>query len=183
MWFCLTVGELLVQEEKGPEENWPVGKAEEASVSEEKTDEAELAEEEIEEVLAEEEPIRRGGCLQGCLIPIAVIIVILLVAVVLIYLKYDALREALLMRIISNTQTHVLSQLPEDMDKNAIEAIFERAKAALKEKQIDEEALTEAIEEYQDSISQSQPLEQKRQIINKLLRDLDSAFVASEQEE
>ena len=147
-----------------------------------KTDEAESAEEEIEEVLAEEEPIRRGGCLQGCLIPIAVIIVILLVVVVVVYLKYDALREGLLMRIISNTQTHVLSQLPEE-EKNAIKDTFERVKIALKEKQIDEEALTEAIEEYQDSISQSQPLEQKKQIINTLKADLEAAFIASEREE
>lgn len=178
----MTVGELLVQEEKGPEDNGSAGKIEEASVSEEKTDEAESAEEEIEEVLAEEEPIRRGGCLQGCLIPIAVIIVILLVVVVVVYLKYDALREGLLMRIISNTQTHVLSQLPEE-EKNAIKDTFERVKIALKEKQIDEEALTEAIEEYQDSISQSQPLEQKKQIINTLKADLEAAFIASEREE
>ena len=171
-----------MQEEKGPEENGPAGKVEEASVSEEKTDEAESAEEEIEEVSAEEEPIRKGGCLQGCLIPIAVIIVILLVGVVLIYLKYDALREALLMRIVSNTQNHVLSQLPEE-DRNALKDTFERVKTALKEKQIDEEALTEAIEEYQDSISQSQPLEQKKQIIDTLKEDLEAAFMVSEQRE
>ncbi len=171
-----------MQEERGPEENGPVGNVEEELVSEEEKDEAESDEEEIEEISAEEEPIRRDGCLQGCLIPIAVIIVILLVAVVVIYSKYDALRESLLMRIISNTQTHALSQLPEE-DRNPVKDTFERVKTALKEKRIDEEALTEAIEEYQDSISQSQPLEQKRQIINKLLRDLDSAFIASEQEE
>lgn len=171
-----------MQEEKGPEENGPAGKVEEASVSEEKMDEEEPAEEEIEEVSAEEKPTRRGGCLQGCLIPIAVIIVILLVAVVLIYLKYDALRAALLMRIISNTETHVLSQLPEE-ERNAIKDTFERVKTALKEKQIDEEVLTEAIEEYQDSISQSQPLEQKKQIINTLKEDLEAAFIVSEQRE
>ena len=171
-----------MEEEKGPEENGPAGKVEEASVSEEKTDEAESAEEEIEEISAEEEPIRKGGCLQRCLIPIAVIIVILLVGVVLIYLKYDALREALLMRIVSNTQTHALSQLPEE-DRNAVKDTFERVKTALKEKRIDEEALTEAIEEYQDSISQSQPLERKKQIINTLKVDLEAAFIVSEQRE
>ncbi len=171
-----------MQEEKGPEENGPVGNVEEELVSEEKTDEAEPVEEEIEEISAEEEPIRRGGCLQGCLIPIAVIIVILLVAVVVIYSKYDALRETLLVRIISNTQTHALSQLPEE-DRNPVKDTFERVKTALKEKRIDEDALTEAIEEYQDSISQSQPLEQKAQIINKLKEDLEAAFIVSEREE
>ena len=171
-----------MQEEKGPEENGQVGNVEEELVSEEKTDEAEPVEEEIEEISAEEEPIRRGGCLQGCLIPIAVIIVILLVAVVVIYSKYDALRESLLVRIISNTQTHALSQLPEE-DRNSVKDTFERVKTALKEKRIDEDALTEAIEEYQDSISQSQPLEQKVQVINKLKEDLEAAFIVSEREE
>ena len=62
------------------------------------------------------------------------------------------------------------------MDENAIEADFEKVKTALKEGRIDEEALTEAIEDYQDAVRKRPSQEQKKEDINKLIEGLKTAI-------
>ena len=126
------------------------------------------------------EPTRRRGCLRGCLMPVATILIILLIAVMVLYSKRDVMREILLMRIVSNTQTHVLSNLPEDMDSKEIESEFDKVKNALKAKKVDEGILTEAIQEYQNSATENQSLNQKRETINKLMEGLNAAIVTPE---
>ena len=125
---------------------------EEAEPDEEEAGESESAEEIEEESVIEEAPPRRHGCLRGCVTPILAILVIILIAVMIVQSRRDTLREILLVRIVSNIQNQVLPVLPEDTDEEAMRAKFEEVKAAVKENRIDEEALTEAIEEYyQDS--------------------------------
>ena len=178
------------EEQEGPEENGPVGEVDESSPAGEQTateeaqpfeeseEEGELVEEVQEaEELVEGELIQRRGCLRGCLTPIAAILAIGLVVAIIGYAKRDAIREVLLKRIIANTQRHVLAQLPEDMDEKEIEVIFEEAKTALRENRIDEEALTEAMEQYHDTMRRRPSLEQKKQEIDKLMERLNSAII------
>lgn len=184
------------EEQEVPVENESVGEAEESSPAGEQaaTGEVQRAEEDEEDELVEEaeeeedlgdgvpslvegELIQQRGCLRGCLTPMAAILAIVLVIVMIGYAKRNALREVLLKRIIANTQRHVLGQLPEDMDENEVEDIFEKVKAALKEDRIDEEALTEAIKKYQDAMQKRPPLEQKKREIGELMAGLNSAII------
>ncbi len=155
------------EEQKEPQENEPVGDIEDSYLPEDQ--------EEIEE-----EFVPRSGCLRGCLIPIATVFVIIMVLGIITYSKRDTIRSSLLKRIIANTQSHVLSDLPDDMDEKAIETAFERIKTAMKEKQIDEEILTEAIEEYQDATRKKPPLKEKKQAINRLVDGLNAAVMLSD---
>ena len=178
-----------------PEENGPVEEIDDPSLPEEpeETEEEEPAEEEEEDELVEEpededwaeedeeKVIPRRGCLKGCLAPIAVVFVILLVLIMIAYSRRDTIRASLLSRIIANTQNQILSKLPDDMDEKAVEAAFERLKTAMKEKQINEEVLTEAIEEYQDATQEEPPLEEKKQAINRLIDGLNAAVIVPEE--
>jgi hypothetical protein len=178
------------QEERqgGSEENGPVREVEKSSATGElaATDEEEQAEEGEEEPveeaeeedLAEGELIQRRGCLRGCLTPIAAILMALLVMVMIVYAKRSAISEWLRQRIVANTQNHVLSDLPEDMDEKEIEASFEKVKTALKEGRIDEEALDEIIKEYWDVV-QKLPVEERQQAINTLMVGLNAAIIGS----
>lgn len=119
-----------------------------------------------------QEKEQRRGCLTGCITPIAVIFVIILVIGVIGYSKLDAFRRILLKRIIANTQDHILSDLPLDIDENEIEATFEKLKLALKEDRVDTEALTKAIEEYHNVVKEKPPPARKKQAIDTLMESL-----------
>ena len=198
----IQVGKTLVAEEKKehqeeelgkPEENGPIRETEGSSPAEERTETTETeqvegdeeegkpVEEAEDEELIAEEPIPRRGCLTGCLTPIAVILVVLLVAFTIGYSKRDALRVGLLNRIIANTQNHVLDKLPADMDGKAVEATFEKVRNALEEGMMDEEALSEAIREYQDAMRKMPPLAEERLEIDKLMATLSAAILVIEE--
>lgn len=178
------------EQEGGPEENGPVREVEEPSATGKQaaTDEEEHAEEGEEEPveeaeekdLAEGELIQRRGCLRGCLTPIAAILVALLVMVMIVYAKRSAISVWLRQRIVANTQNHILSDLPEDMDEKETEASFEKVKTALKEGRIDEEALDEIIKEYWDAVRKL-PVEERQQAINTLMASLNAAIMKRDQ--
>lgn len=137
--------------------------------------------EEAEDEDRDEEGLVPGrGCLRGCLIPVVVIFVIIMALAMIAYSKRDTIRASLLNHIVANTQNHMLSQLTDDTDKKSAEAVFERLKAAMKESQIDEEILTAAIKEYQDSIPEKLPPEERMQVINRLKEGLNAAIIVSE---
>ena len=181
------------EEQGGAEENGPTEETEGSSPAEERTEteeteqvevgkeDSEPVEEAEDEELIEEESIPRRGCLTGCLTPIAVILVVLLVAFTIGYSKRDALRVGLLNRIIANTQNHVLDKLPADMDGKAVEATFEKVRNALEEGMMDEEALSEAIREYQDAMRKMPPLAEERLEIDKLMATLSAAILVIEE--
>ena len=101
----------------------------------------------------------------------------MLVIVVIGYSKRDAIQRGLLKRIVANTQHNILRDPPADMDRNQIETDFEKVKLALKEGRVNEEALTEAIEEYQDAVREKPSIEQKKRAINELMTDLSAAII------
>jgi len=140
-------------------------------------DEDEPAEEDHD--LLEEEPQGRG-CLLGCVTPIAVIFVIVLVIAMIGYSKRDALRQGLLKRIVANTHDHVLNDLPADLDENQIETDFDKLKLALKEGRVNEEAMAEVIEDYQDAVKGKPTIGQKRRATNNLMADLKKVIMKSD---
>ncbi len=164
-------------EEQPAEESEPVTPDEEES---QPTDEDEAEEESVVEAeddeLLEEEPSQRRGCLAGCIIPIAVVFAVVLVIAAIVYSKQDTIQQWLLKRIVANTQNDIINNLPADMDKNQIETDFEKVKLALKEVRVNEKALAEAIEEYQDAIGDRPSVEQKKRDINELMMDLSAAI-------
>ena len=93
------------------------------------------------------------------------------------YAKRNVLREQLLKRIVANTQNHVLSELPEDIDEKEVKAVFGKVENAMKEGRIDEEALTEAISQYQDATRRRLSLQERKQAINRLMEGLESAII------
>ena len=181
------------KEQEKPEENGPVEEIDDPSLPEEKTEEEEPAENEEQEDELVEEPededwteeddekvIPRRGCLKGCLTPIAIIFVTVLVLIMIAYSRRDTIRTGLLNRIITNTQNQILSKLPDDMDEKTVEATFEKLQTAMKEKQINEDILTEAIEEYQDATKEELPLEEKKQASNRLMDGLNASVIVPE---
>ncbi len=167
-----------LDEDQPAEESEPVTPDEEESQStDEDGDEDESVGEAEDDDLVEEEPAQQRGCLAGCITPIVVISVIALVIIAIGYSKRDAIQQSLLRRIVVNTQDDVLRNLSADMDKNQIEKQFEKVKLALKEGRINEDALTEAVEEYQDVIGDRPSLEEKERAINQLMTDLSAAIV------
>ena len=177
------------KEQEKPEENKPVEgvedpslvedqtETEEAEQVEEQEEESETTEEETEEEPIEAELIQKRGCLWGCLIPLATIVAVVLVIITIGYSRRDVIHAVLLKRIVVNTQNHVLSKLPQDMDDKAIETAFEEVKTALKENRLDKEALTEAIEEYHGVMRNKPPEDQERQEIDKLMTALKAAVI------
>ena len=168
----------MQEEQKGqevPEQNGLVGEVEGQSALEKEKATAEGEE------LVREEQRRRSGCLRGCLTPIAVIFLIFLVLFMIGYSKRDAIRSGLLRRIIANTENHVLGELPEGIDGEAIKAVFENVRAAMTEGRIDVEALTDAIEKYQDATRKRPTLDQKKQEINELMAELNVAIIVRDE--
>ena len=158
----------LEEDQQETEEKKQIAEAEE---------EGEQVEEAEEESIFAEEPIPRRGCLLGCATPLAVIFAIILIAIMIGYAKRNVLREQLLKRIVANTQNHVLSELPEDIDEKEVKAVFGKVENAMKEGRIDEEALTEAISQYQDATRRRLSLQERKQAINRLMEGLESAII------
>ena len=165
----------LEEEESVEEESATPHEEEEQSADE---DEEEVVVEEDE--FLEEEPPPKRGCLTGCIIPLAVLFLIIAVAFTIAYSKRNTIHNWLLKGTVSNTQNHVLNEVRlaieegrtndiPDMNEAQIEKEFDKVKLALKEGRIDEVALMEAIKQYQDTIE-----ERKRLAINNLM----SAFSA-----
>jgi hypothetical protein len=153
----------------------------EKPLSQEEDDKPELAD---EYELKEQNQVdleQRSGCLRGCLTPILIILAIVAILFIIGYSRRDSIRPYLIKRILNNTQNQVISMLPEDMDEKAVEATFERVKNALREKQLDEEMLIEAIREYQDALPENLPSEERKQEINKLIEGLDEAILDNQQ--
>jgi hypothetical protein len=184
------VQEEQEERQEEPEKNGRVDDVEDPSLPENQEnieepdengeEEYESSEKGEDEDRTEEEVVPRRGCLKGCLTPIVTIFVILIVLAIFAYSKRDAIRSGLINRIINHTHDEVLSNLPDDMDKNTVEATFERVKTALKAKRIDEEILTEAIKGYLDIVEESPPLEEKKQAIDRLMEGLNAAVIVSE---
>lgn len=179
------------RQQEEPEENGPVEEVEDPSLAEDQAaageaeqveedeEESEPVEEIEDEYLVEEEVILRRGCLRGCLIPIAAILVICLAAVVIVHAKWGNVISAWVrQRIIVNTQNQVRSGLTDDKDREEIDAAFEKVKAALKEGKIDEEILDETIRQYQDATRGKLPPE--GQVIDALKDGLNAAIIGNE---
>lgn len=158
-------------------ENEPAQKTEESS---ETTQESKAVEGSEESEPVDEKPSRRYGCIQGCLIPLALIFTIVLIIIVGVYVERNSISDFLLKRIISNTENHVLVELPEDISKDEVTAIFETVRNALGEDQIDEEALRKAMEEYHEVMKKEPEPEAKKQEIIKLISGLNAAITGGE---
>lgn len=174
------------KESEVPEEDMPAEEADESKeiADDEDEDEDEPAEEdddlpEEDYDLLEEEPQERG-CLLGCVTPIAVIFVIVLVVSMIGYSKRDIISQGLLKRIVANTHDHVLNDLPADLDENQIETDFDKLKLALKQGSVNEEALAEVIEDYQDAVKGRPTVEQKKRAINILMTNLSKVIMKSD---
>ncbi len=172
------VSDPSLDEEQPAEELEPVTPDEEESQS---TDEDEAEEESVVEAEdddpLEEEPSRQHGCLMGCVTPMAVIFAVALVIFAIVYSKRDAITQSLFKRIVAKTQNDVLNNLPEGLDSNEMETDFEKVKLAMKEGRVNEAALTEALEEYQDAIGEKPSEEQREQAISELMKDLSAAIM------
>jgi hypothetical protein len=147
------------------------------SVDEELTDSEDesLEYEDDSEGIMSEGLVEKRGCLKGCLLPIIVMILIILGLGMIIHAKRDIIREWLVIRIVSNTQDRVLTNLPKNMDRKPIEATFIRVKKAIKENTIDEQEMNQAIEEYIDTTKGMKPDELKTDI-EKLMKTLNEAI-------
>lgn len=150
---------------------------EEEEVEEDVEAEDDPVEEAAEEVL-EEEPPQRRGCLWGCLIPIATILVVCIAVISIVHVRWgNAINKSIRHKIIANTQTNALGNLPNGMEDEEIAELktaFEKVKTALDEDMIHVEILDEAIREYQDAARED--ASQKRQAINNLKAGLDRAI-------
>ncbi len=148
----------------------------------EKEQEEEQPEEEPEDDdLVEEELPQRHGCVAGCLVPIAVASAIVLVIIMIGYSKRDSISHGLLKRIVDNTQSNVLNDLPIDMNPEQVRAEFEKLKLAQKEGRIDEVTLTEIIEDYWDIVRKRPSPQQKKRAIIKLRTSLKEAIIPQDQ--
>ena len=133
--------------------------------------------EEVAEEVPEEEPPQRRGCLWGCLVPIATILVVCIAVISIVHLRWgDAINKSIRLKIVANTQTNALGNLPDGMADEEIEELktaFEKVKTALDEDMIHVDILDEAIREYQDATRED--TSQKKQAIDNLKAGLDRA--------
>ena len=139
-------------------------------------DSTEALEEEDEEEPTEELAPRRG-CFWGCLLPIIIVLAVCVTVILIVQMRWgDSISKRMRQRIIANTQTNVLGDLPEGMNDdeiNEIKASFEKVKAALDKGTINVEILDETIKEYQDA--KRDRLAQKKQAIENLMAGFDAA--------
>jgi len=167
------------KDDKSPEE-------EKAETAKQETDQktTENPEEELTEVdsegLISGELIPKRGCLKGCLTPVIIVFVIMLALGVGIHAKRNTIREWFMLRIISNTQENVLTNLPKEIDRKAIENTFDKVKIAFKSGRIDEQAMKQAIKSYLDAVKGSSSAELKRAEIDKLITELNNSITAPE---
>ena len=155
---------------------------EEQSEYQEKEQEEEQPEEEPEDDdLMEEEPPQRHGCVAGCLVPIIVASAIVLVILAIGHSKRDSISQGLLKRIVNNTQSDVLNDLPINMEQGQVKAEFEELKSARKQGRVDDEALTEIIEGYWDTVRKKPSPQQRKQAITKLMANLKKVIMPQDQ--
>ena len=133
--------------------------------------------EENSEGLISGELIPKHGCLKGCLTPILVVFVVMLALGFGIHAKRNTIREWFMMRIISNTQKNVFTNLPKEVDKKMIEDTFEKVKTAFKENKIDEQAMKLAIKDYLDAVKGLPSEELKKTEIDKLMTRLNEVII------
>ena len=174
-----------IQQDRSPSEDHPNDKVERPEQQEDSTpdsgdaDEAgkngSVSDDNIQDRLPEAGE-RRSGCLAGCLIPMVVIIAVLLLLFTLGYSRRTAIQKMLMTRIVTNTEAHVLDQLPEDMDAKEVETTFERLKAAIREDRVEKEVLTDAIAEYQRATRNELSDRENRQILARLMKALSAAM-------
>jgi hypothetical protein len=141
--------------------------------------EEELVEEDSEGLIAGE-LVPKRGCLKGCLMPIIIFFVVMLALGVGIHAKRNTIREWFILKIISNTQENVLTNLPKEIDKKAIEDKFDKVKTAFKDGEIDEQAMKQAINDYLDAVKGLPSTELKKSEIEKLMTELNNAIITPE---
>ncbi len=133
-----------------------------------------------DEDLQERKLFPKYGCLKGCLIPILAVIIIIIAIAMFIHSKSDIIQDWLIVRIISNTQKKILTDLPEDIDKKTIELTFDKVRSAVKDKKIDEQEVKIAIKEYLQATEKSTTPEHKKAEIDKLTTRLNKSIYSSE---
>jgi len=126
------------------------------------------------------ELIPKDGCLKGCLTPIIIIFVVMLALSVGIHAKRNTIREWFILKIISNTQENVVTNLPKEIDKKAIEDAFDKVKKTFKNGEIDEQAMKQAINDYLDAVKGLPSAELKKSEIEKLMTELNNAIITPE---
>jgi hypothetical protein len=141
--------------------------------------EEELVEEDSEGLIADE-LVPKQGCLKGCLLPIIIIFVVMLSLGVGIHSKRNAIQEWFMLKIISNTQENVVTNLPKEIDKKAIEDTFDKVKTAFKDGKINEQAMKKAINDYLDAVKGLPSAELKKSEIDKLMTELNNAIITPE---
>ena len=141
--------------------------------------EEELVEEDSEGLIAGE-LVPKRGCLKGCLMPIIIFFVVMLALGVGIHAKRNMIREWFILKIISNTQENVLTNLPKEIDKKAIEDTFDKVKITFKDGEIDEQAMKQAINDYLDAVKGLPSTELKKSEIEKLMTELNNAIITPE---
>lgn len=120
--------------------------------------------------------IPKRGCLKGCLVPIFIIFIVLAIIGLLANSKREIIRYWIIKRIINNTEKQVLNDLPKNMDKKTVSALFETVKNAYKEGKIDEKAMESAINEYIENTRNMPSPEMKKDEIEKLMNNLSEAM-------
>ncbi len=120
--------------------------------------------------------IEKRGCLKGCLLPIFIVFVLIIALGIGIHAKRNLIGEWLTIRIISNTEELALANLPKDMDRKAIEGIFEKTKNAFKEGMIDQPLMNQAIKDFINDIKNNTSDEKKKEEITRLIKALDEAI-------
>ena len=141
--------------------------------------EEELVEEDSEGLIAGE-LVPKRGCLKGCLMPIIIIFVVMLALGVGIHTKRNTIREWFILKIISNTQENVVTNLPKEIDKKAIEDTFDKVKITFKDGRINEQAMKQAINDYLDAVKGLPSTELKKSGIEKLMTELNNAIITPE---
>ncbi|MDQ1329349.1 MAG: hypothetical protein QG641_2638 [Candidatus Poribacteria bacterium] len=141
--------------------------------------EEELIEEDSEGLITGE-LVPKRGCLKGCLMPIIIFFVVMLALGVGIHAKRNTIREWFILKIISNTQENVMTNLPKEIDKKAIEDTFDKVKTAFKNGKIDEQTMKQAINDYLEAVKGLPSAELKKSEIEKLMTELNNAIITPE---
>ena len=164
--------------EKEPEDDIPSAKSDDPSLE---LEEEQPEKEPEDDDLMEGESSQRHGCVAGCLVPIIVAFAVVLVILMIGYSKRDSISQSLLKRIVANTQSDVLNDLPIDMDPAQTRAEFEELKLARGKGQVDEEALTEIMEDYWDAVRQKPSPQERKQAIIELMANLKKVIMPQNQ--
>lgn len=155
--------------------------------NEEKIDEKDQKQiDESADIQEDDEELQSGdllpkyGCLKGCLIPIFGIVIIIIAIAMIIHSKSGTINEWLIVRIVSNTQEKILTDLPEGIDKKAVELTFDNVRSAIKNNRIDEQEVKTAIKEYLQATKGLVTPERKKIEIERLILRLNKSVSGSE---